>query len=319
MIGPDRSAPPRPPGARGDGRDDYRRRMYRQATRAAAVGIAVNLALGVVKLAAGWRIASLALISDAVNSLADALVAAVVWAALRIAQRPFSEQHPYGYLRAEAIAASNVALVVVLAASAIAYEAIRGWGQPHESVPLWALGIAATNVLVKESLYQYKSRVGRRTGSTALLANAWDHRSDAFCSLAVLAGLLVVRAAGPEWSWADDAAALLVAAAVTATGAMLFAKAARELLDAQAESSWVDQIRQAAASVPGVTGVEKLWVRKAGLEYFVDVHIEVTPETTVAEGHRIAHCVKDHLVSCFPLIRDVLVHLEPSPAQQTDA
>jgi divalent metal cation (Fe/Co/Zn/Cd) transporter len=99
---------------------------------------------------------------------------------------------------------------------------------------------------------------------------------------------------------------------------MLFAKAARELLDAQAESAWVAQIRQAAASVSGVTGVEKLWVRKAGLEYFVDVHIEVSPATTVAEGHRIAHCVKDRLIHSFPLIRDVLVHLEPTPAEQSD-
>lgn len=298
-------------------RQQHRQRMYGQASRAAAISLITNLAVGVIKLIAGATIGSLALIADAINSLGDVLIAGVVWAALQVAQRPFTLKHPYGYLRAEAIAASNVALLVILAALAVGWEALRQWGVPHERIPLWAFGVAAANILFKETLYQYKVRVGSRTGSTALLAHAWDHRADALCSLAVLAGLGVVHWGGPGWSWADDAAALLVALAVLVMGAQLFLKSARELMDAQAEAGLVSQIRQTAAAVPGVTGVEKLWVRKAGLEFFVDIHIEVDPNATVCQGHRIAHHVKDRLIADFPLIRDVLVHLEPTTTAST--
>ncbi|MBI3468470.1 MAG: cation transporter, partial [Planctomycetes bacterium] len=86
-----------------------------------------------------------------------------------------------------------------------------------------------------------------------------------------------------------------------------------ELMDAQAGQALVQQIRQTAASVPGVRGVEKLWVRKSGLEYLADIHIEVASQLTVAEGHRIGHVVKDRLLVEFPNLRDVLVHLEPFP------
>jgi cation diffusion facilitator family transporter len=293
-------------------RESQRRAMYRRATRAAALGGLINLALGVTKVLAGWWGNSLALLSDAVNSFGDVMVSLVVLVGLRVAQRPRSALHPYGYMRAEAIAASNVALIVIATAASIAWEAVRRWTEPQGVPSLGLLAIASANVVIKEALYQYKVRVGRKTGSTALLANAWDHRSDALCSVAVLMGLSVVRWGGQGWHWADEAAALLVAVAIAWTGISLFRVAARELLDAQAEEPLVDSIRRAASGVPGVHRIEKLWVRKAGLEYFVDIHIEVDPHTTVADGHRTAHRVKDQLLEAFPTIRDILVHLEPA-------
>jgi divalent metal cation (Fe/Co/Zn/Cd) transporter len=85
------------------------------------------------------------------------------------------------------------------------------------------------------------------------------------------------------------------------------------LLDVQADDALVEQVRQTAAGVPEVRAIEKLHIRKSGLEYFVDIHIEVDAERTVADGHRIGHLVKDRLMAEFPAIRDILVHLEPYP------
>lgn len=287
--------------------------LYAEVTRAAALGLVVNLFLGLVKLIGGVVGNSFALIADAVNSIGDVVTTVVVLFALRIAQRPADAEHPYGHTRAEGIAASNVALLVIASAVLVGWEAIQRIYVQHEIPPTWTLWIAGANVLIKEGLYQYKMRVGRRTGSASIIANAWDHRSDAFCSLAVLIGLGTIRLGGPQCIWADEVASLVVVAAIVWSGTQLFRSSASELMDVQAESGFVNRIRAAAMSVEGVQNVETLWVRKSGLEFFADIHIEVDQNLTVAEGHLIGHQVKDRLLLKFSNLRDVLVHLEPFP------
>ena len=287
--------------------------LYRNAMQAASLGLAVNLALGIVKLVGGLVGRSFALISDAVNSLGDSLTSVVVLVALRYAQLPADEEHPYGHTRAEAVAASNVAVLIILTALYVGWEAISRFSVRHDVPPTWTLWIAGANVLIKESLYRYKLNVGRRTGSAAIIAHAWDHRSDALCSLAVLVGLSVVRWAGPAYAWADEAAALMVVVAILWSGSQLFRHSTSELLDPQASTELVKQIRERADGVPGVRAVEKLWVRKTGLEYLADIHIQVDGQLNVADGHRIGHAVKDRLLHDFVSLRDVLVHLEPYP------
>jgi cation diffusion facilitator family transporter len=287
--------------------------IYREVTRAALLGLAVNSGLGAVKLVGGFISGSFVLISDALNSLGDVFTSIIILFALRVAQRPPDAEHPYGHSRAEAIAASNVALLLIVSALAIGWEAIRRLTVMHDLPPTWTLWIAGANVVIKESLYRYKVEVGNRTGSQAIIANAWDHRSDALCSLAVLIGLGVVRWGGQSFIWADEAAALVVVAAIVWSGVKLFRSSASELMDVQASDILVTSIRETARAVPGVRGVETLWVRKSGLEYFADIHIEVDQDWTVAEGHRVSHVVKDRLLKAFPVLLDVLVHLEPFP------
>lgn len=286
---------------------------YRQAIRAAWVGLLINLLLAAAKLIGGILGNSFALISDAVNSLGDCLTSSVVTVALWLAQKPGDAEHPYGHTRAESVAASSVALLVIFSALYVGWEALRRIGTEHVVPPIWTLWIAGANVVIKESLYRYKVRVGRRTGSTAVIANAWDHRADALCALAVLIGLTVVRWAGPAYAWADEAAALFVVCAILWAGITLYYRSASELLDLQADDELVGAIRRSAERVESVQAVEKLWVRKTGLEYLADIHVEVDAQMSVEEGHRIAHLVKDRLLADFPTLRDALVHLEPHP------
>ncbi len=287
--------------------------IYRQAIRAALLGLVINVGLGIVKLVGGIVGNSFALISDAINSLGDSLTSIVVVCALHLAQKPGDAEHPYGHTRAEAVAASSVALLVIVSALYVGWEAIQRLGTLHEIPPFWTLWIAGANVIIKESLYRYKVEVGRRTRSAAVIANAWDHRSDALCSAAVLIGLGAVRWAGPEYAWADEVAAVFVVCAILFTGVELYRHSASELMDVQAEDKLIDEIREAAEKVEGVEAVEKLWVRKTGLELLADIHIEVNAQMTVEDGHRIAHLVKDGLLEQFAPLRDVLVHVEPHP------
>lgn len=285
--------------------------IYREVTRAAILGLVVNLVLGIVKLVGGLVGNSFALIADAVNSIGDVVTTGVVLFALKIAQRPADAEHPYGHSRAEAIAASNVALLLIVSALSIGWEALQRITIQHDIPPVWTLWIAGVNILVKEGLYQYKVRVGQRTGSAAIVANAWDHRSDALCALAVLIGLATIRFGGPQYIWADEVASLVVVAAISFTGVQLFRSSASELMDLQADPEFIQQIRVAAMQVDKVEDVETLWVRKSGLEFFADIHIEVDEYLSVAEGHRIGHRVKARLLEEFPSLKDVLVHLEP--------
>ncbi|WP_262023842.1 cation diffusion facilitator family transporter [Blastopirellula sp. J2-11] len=287
--------------------------LYRSATRAAWLGLFVNLTLGIVKLVGGVLGSSFALISDAVNSLGDSLSSIVVIFGLWYAQRPADEEHPYGHTRAEAIAASNVSMLIMISAIFVGWEAVRRLGTEHASPPVWTMWIAASNMVIKESLFWYKLAISRRTKSLSIAASAWDHRSDALCSLAVLLGLAIVRWGGPSYMWADETAAIFVVLAILINTSRLFRQSTSELLDPQADEELIQQIRAAAESVPGVCAIEKLWVRKTGIEFLADIHIEVDAQLTVEAGHRIGHHVKDKLIQQFAELRDVLVHLEPYP------
>jgi cation diffusion facilitator family transporter len=287
--------------------------LYRQARTAAWAGLAVNLVLALVKLIAGIVGHSIALIADAVNSLGDGLTSGVVIYALGVAQRPPDSEHPYGHSRAESIAALSVAVLIGVSALGIMIEALRSLGATHPVPPIWTLWIAAGNAVIKEFMYQYQRRVAARTGSQALVAGAWDHRSDALCSAAVLVGLALVRYGGEKLIWADEAAAVVVVGFILLGSVKLFRRNASQLMDEQCEDDIVAPIRQIAQETAGVVRVEKIRARRSGLEVFVDIHIEVQSSLTVIEGHRIGHDVQRRLIRSMTPISEVLVHVEPGP------
>jgi cation diffusion facilitator family transporter len=286
--------------------------LYRQSRRAAFWGIAVSLGLGFIKLAGGLFGHSVALVSDAIHSFGDALTSAAVLGALLWSQRPADREHPYGHTRAEAVAASNVALLLILSAVGVGWEALRTLDEPSPQPAWYTLAIAGASIVLKEALYHYENRIARLTGSTAVLATAWDHRLDAMGSLIVLVALAAVTWGGPAWHAADHWAALGVALLILWAGGTLFWGSVQELMDRQADPDLLQAVRREALAVPGVVGVEKLLVRKTGLEYLVDIHVEVNSEITVREGHAIGHAVKDRLVEKFVQVKDVLVHIEPA-------
>jgi cation diffusion facilitator family transporter len=288
---------------------ETRSSSYRESRRAAWWGIGVSLALGCVKLAGGLIGRSLALVSDAVHSLVDAVVSAALLVALVVAERPPDPEHPYGHGRVEAVAGAGVALVLLALSIAIAYEALSTLAARRAPPAGFTLLIAGGGAIFQELLYRHVSRVARNTGSKALLATAWDYRLDALGGVGVLSGVAMTKWAG--WAWADHVAAILIAGTVLWIGGRLLWQNVQSLIDRQADPETLGAVRTAAAAVPGVLAVEKLRMRRMGIEHVAEIHIQVDDNATVRGGHEIAHAVKDRIVTHIPSVSDVTVHVEP--------
>ena len=212
-----------------------------------------------------------------------------------------------------------MALLLLLSGGWIVWEAVRSWDAPAPEPHGYTLLIAAASVVLNEAIFRYSMAVAKRTGSKAVEASAWDQRLDVLGSVVVLLGLVAVRWGGPGWHAVDHVAALAVAGIVLWAGGTLFWASLNDLMDRQADPAVVAAVRRAAAGVAGVRGVEKVLVRKSGLEYFVDIHVEVDAGATVREGHAIGHAVKDRLLAGGAAVKDVLVHVEPYHAHQPHA
>ena len=288
-----------------------RQRLYVDAKRAAVWGLGVNFLLVLSKLAGGIATGSAALIADAVNSIGDVASSMAVRGALSMAQVEEDDDHPYGHTKAESIAGLSVSLLVAFSAGLLALETIKRFGSELE-VPGIAAGlIAGVCAVIKEVIYRYTMRVAKRLNSSSLTAVAWDHRSDAIGSGLVAVSLIAAPYVGDWGRYIDPIAALCVCAALIYTGGKIFLSTATELMDQQADEETVLQVREIAEAVGGVQAVEKLRVRKSGLEYFIEIHVQVEGMMTVDAGHRIAHHVKDQLLVSLPRVRDVHVHIEP--------
>jgi cation diffusion facilitator family transporter len=240
---------------------------------AAVVGLGVNILLVAAKLAAGILGNSYALIADAVESSTDVFASVVVWAGLRISQRPASEDYPYGYGKAEPLTVAIVALLLLGAAFGIATAAVREIVTPHHSPAPWTLAVLLGVVVIKESLFRTVLKVSAETDSSLLAADAWHHRSDALTSAAAFIGISVALWGGPGWESADDWAALLAAGIIGANGVRFLRLATQALMDRQPEPEVLVAILQAAQAVPGVKALEKLRVRRAAERLYVDLHV----------------------------------------------
>ena len=272
-----------------------------------------NVVLAAVKIIAGVLGHSSALIADGIESVADIVGSVVIWGGLRVASLPRSERHPYGFGKAEALAAVVVAIMIIAAAGFIAGDAVKEIRQPGPAPAGFTLVVLVVVIVVKEALFRLVRRAAGATGSTAVHTDAWHHRVDAITSLAALCGISLSLLAGPGWESAEDWAALLAACIIAFNGLSLLLPPLRELLDAQA-TDVVEVVTDHAAKVPGVVHVQKAYARRSGRELWIDMHIWVDGAMNVREAHALAHAVKDAVRAGVPAVRDVLIHIEPAPA-----
>ncbi len=275
------------------------------------VGIVVNLALALVKGAAGILGHSYALVADAVESTADVITSTGVLVGLGYAAKPADEDHPHGHGKAEPLAAAFVAFALFGAGIFVAVESVHLIHTPHKSPAPFTLIILLAVLAIKEALFRFVKDVGDDVGSTALKSEAWHQRSDAITSAAAFIGISIALIGGKGYETADDWAALLASAVIGFNAVSILRNAIGELLDKAPPDELSAQICSAAIQVPGVLGTHKCFVRKVGLDYFVDLDILVDGELSVREGHDLAHSVQDKLKVEIPIISRVLVHVEP--------
>lgn len=279
--------------------------------RAAQVGMLVNLILAIIKLIAGIVGHAYALVADAVESTADIFSSLVVYGGLHIAAQPADEDHPYGHGRAEALAGALVALMLFAAALGIAIEAIREIRTPHHTPRAWTLAVLLGVIIVKQILAARVLRVGSETGSTAVMADAQHHRSDMITSTAAFIGISIAVIGGRGWEQADDWAALIASGVICYNGMKMLRPAIDDLMDRLPEAHVVAKIADAATSVPEVCAIEKLKVRKVGLQYAVDLHVQAEPRMSLHDAHIVSGKVKGAIRTVMPSVDSVLVHMEP--------
>ena len=287
---------------------------YNRASTAFRVGLVTvlaNLLLAAFKALAGAVARSHALVADAVESLTDLGTTLGLLAALRVAERPPDEDHPYGHRRFEAEITRLVTLALMAGGLIIGWRALRGFASPPR-IGAIAPAAAFISIVVKEWMYRYTLRAARRLGSEALLASAWHHRSDALSSVATLAAVL---GAAAGWRWLDPLAGLAVAAVIVVVSARLYWRATRELLDTAPPPAVRHRLREAAEATPGVVAVDQLRARLHGSRVLADITIRVHPRLSVDRGHRIAEGVEQALRTAVPELLDVMVHVEPAAGE----
>jgi cation diffusion facilitator family transporter len=283
--------------------------QVQRGLRSSLISIASNFFLAACKCVAGLLGHSFALVADGIESLTDVFSSIVVYLGLRLAIKPPDKEHPYGHGKAEPVAAATVSLAMAAAGVGIAAESIVLLRTPHPLPVPYTLGVLLVVFAVKLLLTRYVSRVAHSIDSVAVRSDAWHHLSDAITSLFAFIGIsaaLLTR----DYR-ADDWAALCAAPVILFNAWRQIRSPMDEILDTAPPPEIEQHVRDAAASVPGVVGLEKCFVRKVGFRYYVDLHVIVDGNITVRSGHAISHRVEDRVLAQVSRVVKVLVHIEP--------
>lgn len=282
-----------------------------QVRRISWIGLVVNLFLAGLKFVAGFLGNSQAVIADAVHSLSDMGTDLAVIFGVKYWTAPADEDHPYGHWRIETIVTAVIGISLVAVAMGIGYNSLATMRDIHLKQPGWiALAGVAVSIVLKEWLYHWTITVGRRIKSSALIANAWHHRSDALSSIPALIAV-TAAAVHPSLAFLDHVGALIVSLIILKVAWGILRQVCSELTERGAPRKDREKIESIAMDVNGVQHVHAVRTRKMGAGIFVDLHVLVDGNMSVRKGHRISHEVKRELMEKGPEILDAVVHIEP--------
>ena len=293
---------------------NQRTRTIQTVTIWGAVG---NLALSIFKLIAGLLGRSTAMVADAIHSFSVLVSDFVVIVFARIAGKGKDKGHDYGHGKFETLATLVVSLLLLavggkmIASSIIRVQTVLGGGT-LEMPGLIALIAAVASIAVKEILYQWTAREGRKISSQAVIANAWHHRSDALSSVGSLIGIGGAMLLGGKWVILDPLAGGIISIVIIIVAVRMAGPALSELTDASLPDEAENRISEIISSVKGVRGVHDLKSRRCGSYSIVDAHIVVDPEMTVAAAHDITEVAEDNLRKEFGEEMQITLHVEPS-------
>lgn len=282
---------------------------------AAWIAVGSNVLLTVLKLVIGYWVASNALIADGYHSAADVLASVAVLISMRISTRPADEDHPYGHGKAEVVAAGIVAGILTVAAFEIGLGAIEALFETAKE-PHW---IAFAAVLfswgVKQVLYIYTMRLGKKLSSPGLIATAVDHQADVIASIAAVIGIGLALAGKwinlPLLYYADPVAGFAVALLILKLAYETGREAMEILMERNVEPEKLHAFAQIVLAVSHVKRLDRLRARAHGHYILVDVRVGVPGTITVQEGHDVARTIRNTIMQKHPDVEEVLVHLNP--------
>jgi len=289
---------------------------FDRAVQVTVVGIIWNVILIIIKLFAGIYGRSSALVADAIHSMSDFVSDIAVLAGIRIARRPSDQNHNYGHGRFETLSTIVIAFSLIVAAVGIMWQGavtIYGiWNGEEYSAPAsLALIVAAVAILIKEGLFHYTIKAGKKLNSQPLITNAWHHRTDAFSSITVLIGVASAYFLGGRWILLDPLAALFVGVYILRFALKTLVNNVNELLEASLGEEENQKIIDTANEVPGAVDPHNLKSRRMGNTIALEMHIYVDPELSIVEAHDIATEVENKLKEIYGKSSYISVHVEP--------
>lgn len=283
------------------------------AMKVSFVSIVANVILSVFKLFAGIFAHSGAMISDAVHSASDVFSTIVVIIGIRISSRKSDKEHPYGHERMECEAAIVLATILAVTGLGIGYGAagkILSGDFADIVVPgRLALVAAAASIAVKESMYWYTRFNAKKIDSSALMADAWHHRSDALSSVGALVGIAGARLGFPV---CDAAASLCICFFIAKASYDIFKDAVDKMVDKACDEATETELKNCALAQEGVLGVDLLRTRVFGNKIYVDIEIRADGDETLREAHGIAERVHDSIEGNFARVKHIMVHVNPA-------
>lgn len=281
----------------------------KESKRTSMFSIISSTILATIKWITGIVGNSYAVIADAIESTADIFSSIIVLFANKYAVKPPDENHPYGHGKVEAVATFVVVGFLIASAIMIAIQSIQNILHPSEEPKAFTLIIVGAVIIWKEISYQIVIKKAKKIGSTSLVADAWHHRSDAITSVAAFIGISLSLFLG--YHEADAWAALFASGFILYNSYLIAKPALNEIMDKDIYKDERAQFKEEALQCEGVKGIEKCIIRKSGMFFIVDIHVEVDPYESVEDGHKTAHSVKWSLIKKFPEVLEVNTHIEP--------
>ena len=283
------------------------------ANRVSLVTIIGNVVLSVIKLLAGIIAHSSAMISDAVHSASDVFSTFVVIIGIKLASKKPDKEHPYGHERMECVAAIVLAMVLFITGLGIGLEAVKNiihGNYGDLQVPgVLALIAAIVSIVSKEAMYWYTRYYAKKIDSSALMADAWHHRSDAFSSIGALIGIGASRLGYPVM---DSIASLVIFVFIVKAAFDIFKDAIDKMVDHSCDEETEKQIYECVMKNENVMGIDLLQTRVFGNKIYVDVEIQADASYTLQKAHDIAEAVHDDIEESFPKVKHIMVHVNPA-------
>jgi cation diffusion facilitator family transporter len=279
-------------------------------------GAVVNILLTVAKLLAGIFGRSAAMVADGVHSLSDLLSDLVVLVFTHISSKDKDRKHSFGHGKFETMATLIVSMILTVVAYKLMSSGVESivdiaTGETLPEPGYIALIAAVVSIIAKEILYQWTAKVGKRTNSTVVIANAWHHRSDALSSIGSLIGIGGAIILGHEWTMLDPIASCVISVVIAVTAIRIAIPSLAELLEASLPEDIENEIMATASSVQGVVEIHELKTRRNGISFIIIAHIVVNPAISIVEAHDIATEVENALKAKFGGESQISIHIEP--------
>ena len=280
---------------------------YKYGKKVTLIGIFGNIAISFFKFICGIIGHSGALIADAVHSVSDIVATFAVLFGLKFSSKPEDKCHPYGHGKIESLISLFVGVLLLITALYILYENSIKLAKGEFLVPSWIAVIGATiSILSKEWMYRYTIKAGKKLNSPSIIANAWDHRSDAYSSIGVLVGISFAKLNMPYF---DAVAAIIVSFFILRIGYKITRDSINDLIDYQIPTSLSNDLKKALSEWRTKYDVENIRGRRMGSSYIIDLKLKLSPYINVKEGTKNINALRDFLLSRIKTLQDVIIEI----------